>query len=122
MMRRGLLARMGAIALLGLLCACESPEAQVYAIQTGYTAAMIPAADYVEQPVCGSPEALAPPLCSSPDVVTRIQDAVATAGPAVRGAQRIVRLDRNAPAVSAFLEVAQAAIAALVAATPEVKR
>jgi hypothetical protein len=109
---------MGAIALLGLLCACDKPEARVYALQTAYTAAMEPAADYVELPRCGT-VAARPPLCSDPATVDRIQDAVRIASPAMRGAQAAVRADPEARAVWPFLDAAQAALAALIAATPE---
>lgn len=120
MTRLGILgALLLAAACSALLGACaRSPEAQVFAVQSGYTAAMVPAADYVEQPVCGTPGALAPPFCADPAVKQEIKDVVAVAGPAVRGAQNAVR-SGNATLASALLVTARAAIAALIAATPK---
>lgn len=116
----GILGRLGAIGLLSLLAAACTPslEAQVFAVQSGYTAAMVPAADYVEQPACDTARALPAPLCSDPIVVDRIQDAVAIAGPAVRAAQAEARRGGNRTTVQAFLDTARAALAALIAATP----
>lgn len=113
----------GAIGLLGLLAAACTPsiEAQVFAVQSGYTAALEPAAVYVELPTCGKRDSPPPPGCSDLAAVERIQDAVQIAGPAIRGAQAEARREDggNTSTMRAFLVTARAAIAALIAATPK---
>lgn len=114
-------ARMVGMALLALAAAACTPsiEAQVYAVQSGYAAAMVPAAEYVELPECGTLGAMPPPGCSEVAVIQRIQDAVAIASPAIRAAQAEARRPAgNQGVVRAFLVTAKAALAALIAATP----
>lgn len=90
------------------IAACTTPQQQVFALQTGYTAVLSAAVDYKHQPPCGAAVEIA---CSDPEVVKALQDADDVAAPAILQAQKVVRDPSSSTSqMSLAINAAQAAL------------
>lgn len=110
-----------AVLLTALLAACATtggaaltPQQSIYQLKSDYNTALQIAVTYKNLPPCGP---AAPPVCSKPDVVAKLQQADNVAFPAIQAAENTLRTPGAGANQQTALNAANQALAALTAIT-----